>query len=220
MQLPRIWERAPGARNSPSGCRMGLLAIDLSNALKIAACRVTCHVTGYLTIDLERNSIYIYPGSPWRNSVVESPLYRRGWTLQERALSTRIIHWAKKAVYWECSTLKASEYRLEGIQFEEIDRFIIEALFSVKSLSECNSAQVLGEVWLRLIKNFTSLDLSYSISRTDCRLSQELRKGSRHMYPDVYLAGLWRKRLCEGLAWYSHTNGDLYRRISSYIAPS
>ncbi|KAH7628720.1 hypothetical protein B0T09DRAFT_344492 [Sordaria sp. MPI-SDFR-AT-0083] len=41
-------------------------------------------------------------------SVPHAPLYKRGWTLQERALSTRTLHCGKQ-LYWECMTSKASE---------------------------------------------------------------------------------------------------------------
>nr|ADT63861.1 HET domain protein pin-c3 [Neurospora discreta] len=40
-----------------------------------------------------------------------SPLRSRAWTLQERELSRRIIHFAKKQVLWECAELKATAQR-------------------------------------------------------------------------------------------------------------
>nr|ADT63893.1 HET domain protein pin-c2 [Neurospora crassa] len=40
-----------------------------------------------------------------------SPLRSRAWTLQERELSRRNIHFAKKQVLWECAELKATAQR-------------------------------------------------------------------------------------------------------------
>nr|ABC46542.1 HET domain protein pin-c3 [Neurospora crassa] len=40
-----------------------------------------------------------------------SPLRSRAWTLQERELSRRIIHFARKQVLWECAELKATAQR-------------------------------------------------------------------------------------------------------------
>lgn len=40
-----------------------------------------------------------------------SPLRSRAWTLQERELSRRIIHFAKHQVLWECAELKATAQR-------------------------------------------------------------------------------------------------------------
>jgi hypothetical protein len=38
----------------------------------------------------------------FEKDVQEAPLNRRGWVLQERALSRRIIHFTKNQTYWEC----------------------------------------------------------------------------------------------------------------------
>lgn len=42
-------------------------------------------------------------------SVVDGNLQTRGWTFQERALSTRILHYGDGSLAWECATLSASE---------------------------------------------------------------------------------------------------------------
>ena len=45
-----------------------------------------------------------------------SSLDSRGWCLQERALSTRVLSYGKDGLYWECVTLDASESIAEGIE--------------------------------------------------------------------------------------------------------
>jgi hypothetical protein len=45
----------------------------------------------------------------WASEVDASPLSRRAWTLQERILSARILHFGKTQLYWECQASKASE---------------------------------------------------------------------------------------------------------------
>lgn len=47
-------------------------------------------------------------GGVFESFIPSAPLYKRGWTLQERALSTRTLHCGKQ-LYWECMTSKASE---------------------------------------------------------------------------------------------------------------
>lgn len=44
-------------------------------------------------------------------SIANSPLNNRGWILQERLLSHRIIHWGAYEVSWECDHYIASERR-------------------------------------------------------------------------------------------------------------
>ena len=57
------------------------------------------------------NSLYVRVEPPaWVASVAESPLQERAWVLQERLLSTRLVHFAQDAVFWECTELCASEF--------------------------------------------------------------------------------------------------------------
>lgn len=40
----------------------------------------------------------------WRREVIGSPLNNRGWVLQERLLSPRILHFTGRRIYFECNT--------------------------------------------------------------------------------------------------------------------
>ncbi|PMD22407.1 hypothetical protein NA56DRAFT_570691, partial [Hyaloscypha hepaticicola] len=37
--------------------------------------------------------------------VTESALNRRGWVVQERALSKRVLHFTERGLFWECGTI-------------------------------------------------------------------------------------------------------------------
>lgn len=41
--------------------------------------------------------------SLWRNEIVQAPLNKRAWTLQEMRLSCRILHFGKNRIFWTCS---------------------------------------------------------------------------------------------------------------------
>lgn len=41
----------------------------------------------------------------------------RGWTFQEKILSKRVLHFCKGFVLFECNTMRASEYDVEGIPY-------------------------------------------------------------------------------------------------------
>ncbi|KAM7217635.1 Heterokaryon incompatibility protein (HET) domain containing protein [Rhypophila decipiens] len=45
----------------------------------------------------------------WNMNMVHSPLYTRGWVVQERFLSPRSIYFATDEIFWECRTHFASE---------------------------------------------------------------------------------------------------------------
>jgi hypothetical protein len=45
----------------------------------------------------------------WAKSFLNQPLLRRAWVMQERFLATRIIHFARSELAWECRTIAATE---------------------------------------------------------------------------------------------------------------
>lgn len=53
--------------------------------------------------------------SYWETSVLAGHLHTRGWTLQERAMAPRILHFTKDETYWECAALIAPETALNGL---------------------------------------------------------------------------------------------------------
>ena len=50
-----------------------------------------------------------------RDELLGNPINRRGWVLQERLLSHRIIHFGAQQVFWECRQLLACETFPEGL---------------------------------------------------------------------------------------------------------
>ncbi|KAK5674383.1 hypothetical protein LTS10_012967 [Elasticomyces elasticus] len=45
----------------------------------------------------------------WKHEIDDSPLGKRGWVIQERALSARTIHFGKTQIAWECRHLTCNE---------------------------------------------------------------------------------------------------------------
>jgi len=57
-----------------------------------------------------RGPIYVYLSSQcYAKAVFDGFLTRRGWILQERILSPRTIYFGQEEVFWECSSVTASE---------------------------------------------------------------------------------------------------------------
>jgi hypothetical protein len=62
------------------------------------------------TQEEQRVRVHITPFLPeWQINVALSPLASRGWTLQERQLSRRLIQFTKHEVCWECGCSSVSE---------------------------------------------------------------------------------------------------------------
>ena len=77
----------------------------------------------------------------WEVSVKRAPLNKRTWTLQERALSHRILHWTKHELVWECQQQKASEIWPSGI------RDIVEINGSQDGVQNVEESQKYPELW-------------------------------------------------------------------------
>jgi hypothetical protein len=64
-------------------------------------------------IGITGSSLYLCEIDDFDGDVSNAEINKRGWILQERALSRRIIHFAKMQTYWECG---------EGIHSETLTR--------------------------------------------------------------------------------------------------
>lgn len=90
-------------------CTLATLASENSNG---GFCRSTDKMTNFpyrFNLSLGSQRIRVFPCEPndW-GSEMHGPLLDRAWTLQERELSTRILHCSRNALLWECKTSRAS----------------------------------------------------------------------------------------------------------------
>lgn len=67
------------------------------------------HVSGGGIRLLREGEYFLLDIHCWRDAIEHAPLGRRGWVVQERALSPRTLHFGKEQIFWECLDLQASE---------------------------------------------------------------------------------------------------------------
>jgi hypothetical protein len=99
---------ATAAADSREGCclvhRESSLELKLKNTPKISLSRsVPIPETQRILVRKVPNQMTL------RNSILEAPLNQRAWVLQELLLSSRVVHFAKDQMYWQCSSRLASE---------------------------------------------------------------------------------------------------------------
>jgi hypothetical protein len=163
-------------------------------------------------------------------AVVDGPLNQRGWTLQERHLSRRVIHFGMTQRYWECQSAVWEER--SSVDKNAVDRFggyLTEGLITSLSLATWDSSknlrdrrQVVGRqgyrTWYWLVRNYSKRDLTYDQDKLPA-LSGLAKYFAAFCNNDEYLAGLWKGDINIGLLWHS-TEGSALRRPSSYRSPS
>jgi hypothetical protein len=113
------------------------------------------------------------------------PLLGRGWVLQERLLSPRVLHMTHREMIWECGEVTWCEcYVDDSIEVASMGK--IEYALA----NDGQSRMELAKAWQAIVDQYTMLDLTvpsdklWAISGLAKRIAEQ-RPGAR------YLAGLW-----------------------------
>ncbi|KAK7959642.1 heterokaryon incompatibility protein-domain-containing protein [Apiospora aurea] len=116
----------------------------------------------------EDNSNNDYRGA---RPLIDEPLSRRAWTLQEQILASKMVHFASREMVWECKLTLSCECM-------QLDRF---------------------KTWYALVNEVTSRSITKPEGILPCLsgIAQHFQHGGA----GVYLAGLWHKDLPLGLLW-------------------
>lgn len=147
----------------------------------------------------------------------ETPLRSRAWTLQERELSRRNIHFGKHQLLWECHELKASA-QLPWHHKTPVDELEIWPLQNALTESLATNGPVaMRDRWYELVEDYSFRSLT---KETD---TLPAISGLARHYQDVfpsgtYLAGIWSTHLPAALLWRSKY--DTAQRSLSYLAPT
>jgi Heterokaryon incompatibility protein (HET) len=84
--------------NSDDGC---FVERDLSMVLP---CKLTTQFT-----DTANPPRLLFDANVWEDKITKAPLNHRGWVLQERMCTPRILHFGKDQIFWECTKKVAAE---------------------------------------------------------------------------------------------------------------
>ncbi|OCL09822.1 hypothetical protein AOQ84DRAFT_266890, partial [Glonium stellatum] len=172
----------------------------------------------FVAPNIESSFFYVIDQDLWEASVSGAPLNSRGWVLQERLLSPRTIHLCREQVFWECSELAACEglpFGLPAKIMELRGGLIPIPQNGFKSfINVCSTPALTGSPWSS--KNSQPFNLAYErwcqIVETFsmCKFTNPsdkilaitgVARRMNNVFDDTFLAGLWKKRFFQGLAW-------------------
>ncbi|KAI1658775.1 heterokaryon incompatibility protein-domain-containing protein [Daldinia decipiens] len=152
-----------------------------------------CHgITAPITLKCATETPWAYftIASDWHTN-----LSSRGWALQERLLSNRILSFCTRRVLWECQQVCHADDRHHP--------FTLDPLFSetarVKRVEFINTENKIFEHWREVAQTFADCSLTYisdrlpALSGLASRFSLQLN--------DSYAAGIWRRDIHAGLSW-------------------
>jgi hypothetical protein len=139
-------------------------------------------------------------------NVQSSHLANRGWILQERILSRRILHFGKDQMFWECAegTFAEDGHTVIRQGIRECGR--PEDSFSKLTYSSVLNAggpvppETFASQWEALVRVYSTLKLTRQDDKLHA-ISGLAAAFQDHAENDEYVAGLWRKSLVRQLAW-------------------
>lgn len=147
------------------------------------------------------------------------PVAKRAWTLQERLLPIRTLHFGADQMYWECAQTSQCE---DGESFGAGDEdFRLDAI--VRGLLDIRANRL---AWFKLVEAYTSRNLTYLSDKLPALAG--VVDAIRRQTGDDYYAGLWKNHFLEGLLWrIEDPDLDLYvskptppRKLDFWRAPS
>ncbi len=137
----------------------------------------------------------------------------RGWTLQERTLSPRVLSFSQDKIFWECNANR----RLESLHFVRTnDRHDLRTIkLDLKALDRPD----VYRWWYEILEDYCRRDLTFPMDKLP--VISGIAATVQKVTDDAYLAGLWQNDIACGLAWRSfHTDRYSYDTQPSYRAPS
>jgi hypothetical protein len=160
-----------------------------------------------------------------REGLVE-PLSVRGWALQERLLSSRVIEYGSSQTRWIC--LHEGGTQTDGLRrgADEGDMVFRKALdviqrdgrsFGGPQVEDISGISAL-ERWRDILERYTKRKLTLSTDRLPA-ISGVATRFSR-ILADEYCAGLWKSALTTELLWEVVDKENLASRPAQYQGPS
>jgi hypothetical protein len=126
----------------------------------------------------------------------------RGWIMQERILSPRLLYFGKEEMAWECLQEIACECNHTEPNDKPSSTREIKAQVHPRSIAPGRASQISS--WAQLTEQYCSMQLSY-----EADIFPALSGVAKRLRPDVhsqYIAGLWKDFIFHHLIWKTETD--------------
>ncbi|KAL6884455.1 heterokaryon incompatibility protein domain-containing protein [Trichoderma evansii] len=207
------------------------LTIAASRAQDSAEGFLSERLRTYLPIPVEMDGVsgevFAFPlpirqvGHPEHGMELEGePIATRGWTLQERYLSIRTLHFGTSQIFFECAQSFLSEDHCSVGDMDYTDYHLAASARRERSKPEVND-------WRKIVKQYSQRKLTVETDKLPAlagMASQLLTLSTppedRCMSNTSYLAGLWRDDFIYGLGWARPHSSPTGTRPQHYCGPS
>jgi Heterokaryon incompatibility protein (HET) len=181
---------ATGSVDSDSG---------LFNQTSVPSVQLQFSGTFNITISARRKLTHALQGSGKTNTEEVPPILTRAWVYQERLLSRRVLHFTAQEIQWECR--ENTKCYCDFLQPTPSDPKISHQR-ALNSMETSYNSNPLLERWIRIVEEYSPLQLSYSRDRLPA-LSGLAKQIQEHAKTGLgqYVAGLWDGYTGEFIGW-------------------
>lgn len=130
------------------------------------------------------------------------PLRTRAWTLQERYLSIRSVHYAEGVMLWECNTMKGSSIVPWGHHDPPDDFVPWPLLHSSNEDPAPDGSMAIRAEWYGILEDYSSRFMTQEMDKLPA-LSGVAARFTAKFRGDEYHAGVFRQHLPAALLWRS-----------------
>ncbi|KAF9872326.1 het domain-containing protein [Colletotrichum karsti] len=152
-------------------------------------------------------------------TIKDYPLLTRAWVFQERMLSTRVLHFGRYELFFECrSDLQCECSGINNHGSSQTTHATVTKLVHADALDSLipgkewhvYASYYMAQLWRTLVTSYTCLGL------TKCEDRLPAMGGlAKHMAlrrKTKYLAGLWENTLSDDLIWAARSAGSTWRK--------
>lgn len=163
----------------------------------------------------------------WWNNVNGAPLNERGWVLQERLLSRRVLHFGKTQLLWECRELEAAESFPGGLwsnvppepSFKCLDPELSSRIKQSRNRDNRDRKFWAYDLWSGIANSYSKCQLTKQEDKLVAITG--LAKHFKSLTQDSYVAGMWRRFLASELTWFcGPTCETRLHQPEKYTAPT
>ncbi|KAK5125024.1 hypothetical protein LTR85_001215 [Meristemomyces frigidus] len=158
-----------------------------------------------------RGTMYVRTPDFRPERLTDTPLDKRGWVLQERILSPRIVYFGADQLYWECAS---ATYRQDG-KHHDASTDAMRSGEHFKAALDVNATLPLrcGShfnprfwQWYKLVRQYTRRSLTYDTDMLPA--ASGIAKAFQAELRSEYIGGIWKDDLVYGLAWRKMRPGN------------
>lgn len=160
----------------------------------------------------------------WRLRVNDTVLNKRGWVFQERLLAPRVLIFGHDQILWECRVHGACEKYPRKLPAQLTPESDNKANFNYHKYLQTPASRNDGRyahcygLWDEVVRSYTHTTLTNSSDKMIA--ISGIAKSFAIILGDIYVVGMWRGHLHQGLMWKSWGFGHMRTRPTDYRAPT